>query len=93
MKKTDLILLGFVSFMAAGAVMAGADATFQSVAQTLRDWSEGSLGTTIAIGALVVGLGVGLVRQSLMPVVGAVGMAVAANWGPGILAGMASATI
>ncbi len=93
MKKSEAILLGIVSILMAGAVMAGADATFQSVATTLRNWSEGSLGTTIAIGALVVGLGVGLVRQSLMPVVGAVAMAVAANWGPGILAGMATATI
>lgn len=92
-KLTSVLVAGGVVLLASGAVMAGTDATFQTVADTLKNWSEGSLGTTVAIGTLVVGLATAIVRQSLMPAAVAAGVAVTANWGPGILSGMFSAIL
>jgi conjugal transfer pilus assembly protein TraA len=49
------------------AAMAGTGgAEFDDVWQTLVDWTQGTLGRIIAIGIILVGACVGVVRQSLM---------------------------
>ncbi|WP_376739020.1 TraA family conjugative transfer protein, partial [Pseudomonas luteola] len=49
------------------AAMAGTGgAEFDEVWQTLVDWTQGTLGRIIAIGIILVGACVGVVRQSLM---------------------------
>ena len=47
----------------------------------------------LALGTLAVGLATGIVRQTLMPVAVAVGMAATAKWGPGILVGITGTVI
>lgn len=79
---------GAVITCPAAASNAGED--FANITGTLRAWTEGSLGNVFALGTLAVGLGMGVVKQTIMPVVVAVGMAAAAKWGPGVLLGISS---
>lgn len=71
---------------------AGADATFNTPAQTLTTWLTGSMGKLFAVGSLAVGLGIGIVKQSVMSVAVGTGLALAASSGPSVLAGIFSAT-
>ncbi len=41
-----------------------------------------------ALGTLAVGLGMGIVKQTIMPVAVAIAMAASAKWGPGVLLGI-----
>jgi conjugal transfer pilus assembly protein TraA len=67
---------------------AGVDMTFGSIYQTLSDWTQGSLGMTIAVGAFLVGMGIGIVRQSLMSIVLGIGAALALSYTPTIMSGI-----
>lgn len=59
----------------------------------IQEMTEGAMGTVFALGTLAVGLATGIVRQTLMPVAVAVGMAATAKWGPGILVGISGTVI
>jgi len=59
----------------------------------IQEMTEGAMGTVFALGTLAVGLATGIVRQTLMPVAVAVGMAATAKWGPGILVGITGTVI
>jgi conjugal transfer pilus assembly protein TraA len=54
---------------------------------------EGSLGKLFAFGALGTGLGITIVKQSLMPVVVGVGVSIATYYGPGVLNTVVAATL
>lgn len=81
-----------LSLVSLGAV-AGADNTFDAASTFLNTSLTGSLGKTFALGSLAVGLGVGIVKQSVMAVAIGVGMALVSSIGPGILTGMFTAVI
>ena len=68
------------------------DTTFESIQNLLTAWSEGSLGKVLAIGALIVGIGFGLVRQSVIAAVIGLSMAVVLSYGPSIITGIFTAT-
>ena len=59
----------------------------------IQEMTEGAMGTVFALGTLAVGLATGIVRQTLMPVAVAVGMAATAKWGPAILVGITGTVI
>lgn len=89
---TFAILLLFF-FMASSHVIAGTDITFASPTTLLTNWSTGSYGKMAALACLVVGLSIAIVKQSLMFVAGAVGLAIVAMQGPGIINGIVTATL
>jgi conjugal transfer pilus assembly protein TraA len=101
MKKQNLAVVSAVALaalLASGAVLAGADTTFGTTAGagpvgTLTNWLQGSMGRMFAIGALAVGLGIGIVKQSVMSVAIGVGIALAASAGPTVLGAIFSAAI
>lgn len=76
-----------------GSVLAGADPTFAGPVTTLTAWLTGSMGTMFAIGALAVGLGIGIVKQSIMSVAIGVGIALAASAGPAVLSAIFGAAL
>ena len=82
------IFLLLVAFMYSVA-MAGTNTTFGTAATgplgSLQGWLEGSMGKLFAIGALAVGLGVGIVKQSVMSVAVGTGIALAASAGPTVM--------
>ncbi len=92
-------LLALATAVVSGVAIAGTDTTFGTTAAgsgpvgTLTGWLEGSMGRMFAIGALAVGLGVGIVKQSVMAVAIGVGIALAASAGPSVLSTIFSAAI
>jgi conjugal transfer pilus assembly protein TraA len=69
-----------------------ADPEFQPLLQKLLDWVGGYLGKSLAIGALIVGLGIALAQQTLMPALVGLGVALIAAFGPQIITGLVTAT-
>jgi conjugal transfer pilus assembly protein TraA len=90
-KLATLTAVAAAAALATGAVMAGADDTFGTAAAgsgpvgTMQGWLQGSMGRMFAIGALAVGLGIGIVQQSVMSVAVGTGIALAASAGPTVL--------
>lgn len=76
-----------------GVVYAGGDSTFTAPVTWLNNALTGSLGRTIALASLAVGLGVGVVKQSVMSVVVGTAIALSASVGPGVLNGILAATL
>ena len=102
MKKQKFALvagLAAAALLASGAVMAGADTTFGTSAVgsgpvgTMTGWLEGSMGRLFSVGALSVGLAIGIVKQSVMSVAVGTGIALAASAGPTVLGAIFTAVI
>lgn len=70
---------------ASGAAVAGTDTTFDTVYTTLSNWATGSLGKLFAVAAFIIGMGIGLVRQSAMAIVLGLAFALIMFYGPGII--------
>lgn len=99
-KKLNVALVVAVTAtVACGLAIAGADTTFGTTGAgvgpvgTMTGWLQGSMGKMFAIGALAVGLGIGIVRQSVMSVAVGTGIALAASAGPTVLAAIFTGSI
>lgn len=91
-KNTIIAILVLSTFVSAQA-FAGADSSFSAPVNTLTGWLTGSLGKLFSIGALGVGLGIGIVKQSVMSVAVGTGIALATSAGPSVMASIVTATI
>jgi len=67
------------------AANAGTDATFSTIYTTVSGWATGSLGKLFAVAAFIIGMGIGLVKQSAMAVVLGIAFALIMAYGPGII--------
>lgn len=68
---------------------AGAGGTeFTQVYDQLTGWSNGTLGKVLGIAALLVGLGVGVIKQSVIAAVVGIAVALTAGFGPGVIDGV-----
>ena len=97
MKKIEMKQIAVAAMLTVGivgAALAGTDTTFGTYASggagagavgTIGNWLQGSMGKMFSIGALAVGLGIGIVKQSVMSVAVGTGIALAASSGPQIL--------
>ena len=83
-----LVLIGVVR---AHAGTGGAE--FTDIYTTLEGWATGSLGKVISIGAFLVGIAAGIVRQSIMAVVTGIGTALAVNYSPTVIDSIVQALI
>lgn len=70
---------------ATSAFAAGAEDDFGDVLTLLTDWSQGSLGKLVSLAAVIVGVGIGIVRQSIMAAVIGIAMAVVVQYAPTII--------
>jgi conjugal transfer pilus assembly protein TraA len=96
MKKHLLRMLPIAAILLIGLsanVFAGVDVTFADVETALTDWATGSLGRALAIGIFIVGVGVGIARQSLMAIVTGLGGAMALYYVPTVITNMVTAMI
>lgn len=85
-------LMAAPAVVVAGAAVAGTGGTeFDAVVLQLTDWLEGGLGQVLAIAALAVGLGIGVIQQSVMAVVVGISMSIAVFYGPAVLTGIITA--
>lgn len=71
--------------VASGSAVAGADTTFTAVYTTVSGWATGSLGKLFAVAAFIIGMGIGLVKQSAMAIVLGLAFALIMFYGPGII--------
>jgi conjugal transfer pilus assembly protein TraA len=60
------MLLTFLAVAAGLSVAGGGGGEFQDVWDTIKDWTQGTLGMIIAGAMILVGVVAGVVRQSLM---------------------------
>lgn len=79
------LLLSMALVLIAGAAVAGTDATFSTIYTTVSGWATGSLGKLFAVAAFIIGMGIGLVKQSAMAVVLGIAFALIMAYGPGII--------
>ena len=97
-KSAQIALVAVVGLLATGLAFAGADSTFGTAAGAgpvglLTTWLQGSMGKLFAIGALAVGLAMGIVKQSAMAAAPGTGIALAASAGPAVLSTIFTAVI
>ncbi len=95
-KNLLLMLLVMTAFYATAAV-AGTGTSgaseFQGIYDQVYEWTTGYLGMTIALFAFLLGLGVGVARQSPIPAISGVVFALFVAFGPEIIEGIATAVI
>lgn len=83
---------------ACGAVYAGVGGTtpggteFEDIWTLIQGWSQGVLGRILALGALIVGIAFGLIRQSVVAAVVGISMAIIFQYGPDVIEGVVTAT-
>lgn len=83
---------------ACGAVYAGVDGTtpggdeFEEIWTLIQGWSQGMLGRILALGALIVGIAFGLIRQSVVAAVVGLSMAIIFQYGPDVIQGVVTST-
>lgn len=82
-----------MSALAANAMAAQTGQEFRGISTMLSGWTTGGLGLTLALAAFVIGLAVGIMKQTIMPAVVGIGVALAATLGPGIIQAMFTAVI
>jgi conjugal transfer pilus assembly protein TraA len=87
------VVIGSVAALASGIASAGGDSTFNAPVTWLNNALTGSLGRTIALASLAAGLGIGVVKQSVMSVVVGTAIALSASVGPGVLTGILGAAL
>lgn len=89
-KKVALPLV--VALVTVGSAAAGTDTTFDTIYNTVKAWAEGSLGKLLAVSAFIIGMGIGLVRQSVMAIVLGLAFALIMFYGPAIMESIVTAT-
>lgn len=94
-KKHLLLLLLMAIFLGLrNTAFAGTGGVeFTEIYQTLLDWTQGTLGKVLALGTFLVGMGIGIVRQSLMPIALGIGAGMAVYYTPNIVDAIVTAMI
>ena len=95
LKSIGKVALACGLFAGATAVYAGVGGTtpggseFDDIWTLIQGWSQGVL---IALGALIVGIAFGLVRQSVVAAVIGISMAIVLQYGPDVIEGIVTST-
>lgn len=94
-KQQILFFAGLMLLTALMAVMAhaGQDTTFDNWTDKMTEWLQGSLGKGVSIAFVLVGIVIGITRQSLMAFAIGVGAALGLNYTPDILGSMFTAVL
>ena len=85
-----LLLGGAAAVYAGGAATGGSE--FSEIWDLIEGWSQGFLGRILALGALIVGIAFGLVRQSVIAAVVGISMAIVLQYGPTVIEGVVTST-
>lgn len=91
-----LSLLASVAYASATDVRSGSgggdggEAAFGGIYGTIRGWITGTLGKLLAVAAFLVGMGIGVVKQSVMAIVIGIAFALVLAYGPVLIEGVFS---
>lgn len=88
----SMMIVGTVVLIRTAAAHAGTDTTFDDLNTLLEGWSKGSLGKSLALIALLLGVGVAAARQSFAALFAGVGVAAGASIGPSVVGTIITAT-
>ena len=83
--KKNLIFGALLAASAALVIAGDGGQEFEAVYEMIEGWATGTLGKIIALAALIVGIGFGLVRQSVIAAVIGISMALVLNFGPSVI--------
>lgn len=78
---TLMVISGF-SFAGTGG------ATFDTMYTLVRGWAEGTLGKLLAVSAFLIGMGIGIVRQSVLAIVLGLAFALTLAYAPAVIDGV-----
>ena len=92
-RATCAALLGLACMALPDLALAGADGAFAPAYTTLTTWLTGDLGRLISASLLVVGLVMGVVRQSIMAAVPAIACGLVATVAPTVINTIVTAVI
>lgn len=89
------LLLGIAAatLLAAGAIAGTGGTEFTALETLVTGWTTGALGRALAIIAILVGAGIGIMRGGVMAMIGGIGIAVALSVAVGVVGGILTATI
>lgn len=90
--KKNLIFGALLAASAALVIAGDGGQEFEAVYEMIEGWATGTLGKIIALAALIVGIGFGLVRQSVIAAVIGISMALVLNFGPSVISNILTAT-
>jgi conjugal transfer pilus assembly protein TraA len=91
--KRSVLGIALVMGMVAAAVAGTSDTEFQAIFDKIIGWANGYAGKSLAVVSLLIGIMAGVGRSNFVLVVAGAGFALALGFGPGILAGIVTATI
>jgi conjugal transfer pilus assembly protein TraA len=91
--KRSVLGMALVMGMVAAAVAGTSDTEFQAIFNKIIGWANGYAGKSLAVVSLLIGIMAGVGRSNFVPVIAGAGFALALGFGPGILAGIVTATI
>lgn len=79
-------LLTLLMGLVAGTAAAGTGGTeFDTMYEMVVDWTEGTLGKLLAVTAFLIGMGMGVIRQSILAVVLGIAFALTLAYAPQII--------
>ena len=91
--KKNLSLLLALSYASFSALASQTGTEFSMLYDIVYNWSTGYLGRSIALIFLLIGLGVGVIRGSIMGAVGCVAAAICLVVAPEVVEGILTAVI
>lgn len=91
--KKNLSLCLVLGLLSASAFAGTTGTEFQELYDLVHDWATGYLGRAIALIFLLVGLGMGIVRGSIMGAVGCLAAAMCLLIAPSVVEGILTAVI
>jgi conjugal transfer pilus assembly protein TraA len=94
LKNPANVMFAALLMVCASFAIAGTTGTeFQNFYNLVLGWAEGYLGRGLAIASLIIGVGIGMVRGTIMPAMVGVGIALIFAVGPSVVNGIVSALI
>ena len=88
------LLIGLGALLASGAAMAGTTGTeFQELYTMVQGWATGYLGRAIALVFLLIGLGIGVLRGSILGAVSCIAAAMCFLIAPSVVEAILTAVI
>ncbi len=87
-----IAVMGTLLTIRTTAAHAGTDATFDDLNLLIEGWTKGSLGKSLSLIALVLGIGTAAAKHSFAALFAGVGVAAGASIGPGVINQVITAT-
>lgn len=90
MKNLTIKLISSIGILSMAGITKASDTSdeFYTYYSTIEKWSQGALGTGLAMTMLLMGAGVGVAKNSPMPALSGVAGGAFLHWGPQIIKNM-----